>query len=525
MSVTEASYNTEIPPEISSWGEEHLKSNSIYRVVGEQLYSFISREELNSMYSPMGRPCINPMLLSLVTIFQFLEDAPDRVAASFVETRLDWKYALHLPLDDSGFHYSDLCNFRKRLHSRNKEALIFDQLLEKIRALGYLKKRKHQRSDSTHVLAKVCHLSRLENLSEGLRLALGAIEKSDSSYYQEKLPATYRERWEVKLNDYRMTAKEREESLNRVGHDIHWLLSVLDGTAFLELPEVMTLQTLFSQNFTVDSQKIHLRKDCVDCKEKIQTPHDPEARYATKRNTSWTGYKVHITETANEKGEVNFITDVTTSNASERDNEALSRIQENTAAHDVKPEEQFVDKGYVTGDNLSDSHEQGIHLMGEASPLTNEGLFTADDFTIDYESKQATCPSGCVSTSWKELETGKFAGDIQIRFGSVCRDCAMQYNCTWNKNGRMLRISRHHNLMKQRRAESMTESFREAMKRRPPIEGTISEMVRGHGLRRSRYKGILKTHFQNLLIGTAVNLKRLVKKMELSKSTMSSATA
>ena len=175
MSVTEASYNTEIPPEISSWGEEHLKSNSIYRVVGEQLYSFISREELNSMYSPMGRPCINPMLLSLVTIFQFLEDAPDRVAASFVETRLDWKYALHLPLDDSGFHYSDLCNFRKRLHSRNKEALIFDQLLEKIRALGYLKKRKHQRSDSTHVLAKVCHLSRLENLSEGLRLALGAI--------------------------------------------------------------------------------------------------------------------------------------------------------------------------------------------------------------------------------------------------------------------------------------------------------------------------------------------------------------
>jgi transposase len=514
MSVTKSSYNSEIPPEIRSWGEKHLKPNSIYRVIGEQLYSFIPWDELNTMYSSTGRPSINPIILSLVTIFQFLEDVPDRVAASFVETRLDWKYALHLLLDDSGFHYSDLCNFRKRLRANNKETLIFDQLLWKIRDLGYLRKRKYQRSDSTHVLANVCHLS---------RLALEAIEKSDSSYYQEKLPATYRERWEVKLNDYRMTDKEREESLERVGHDIQWLLNVLDSTSFVKLPEVEVLQNLFSQNFTVDSQKIHVREDCVDCKEKIQTPHDLEARYATKRDTSWTGYKVHITETANEKGEVNFITDITTSNASERDSETLSRIQEKTESRSVKPQQQFVDKGYVTGDNLSDSQKHGIHLMGEASPLSNKGLFTADDFTIDNESRQAICPSGCVSTSWNQLETGKFAGDIQISFGSQCHDCPLKDKCTTNKSGRKLRISQHHNLMKQRRAESMTVPFKEAMRRRPPVEGTISEMARSHGLRRSRYRGILKTHFQNLMIGSAVNLKRLVKAMELSKSIMSSA--
>jgi transposase len=522
MSVMKTSYNMEIPREILTWGESHLKPDSLYRVVGEQLYTFISWEELHSMYSSTGRPGINPVILSLVTIFQFLEDVPDRVAASFVETRLDWKYALHLPLDDSGFHYSDLCNFRKRLYAHDKATLIFDQLLEKIRSMGYLKKRKHQRSDSTHVLAKVCHLSRLENLSEGLRLALGAIEQSDSIYYQEKLPSSYRERWEVKLNDYRMTDKEREESLNRIGHDIHWLLNILAGTSFVELPEVDVLSTLFAQNFTVESQKIHLREDCVDCKEKIQTPHDPEARYATKRDTHWTGYKIHVTETANDEGEVNFITDITTSNASERDNEALSQIQENTASRDVKPEEQYVDKAYVTGDNLADSQEHGIHLMGEASPLTNKGLFTADDFIIDTQAMQATCPSDCKSTSWNQLETGKFAGDIQISFGSQCQTCPWRDKCTTNKTGRKMRISQHHNLMKQRRAESMTDSFREAMKRRPPIEGTISEMVRSHGLRRSRYKGILKTHFQNLLIGAAMNLKRLVKVMELSKSSASS---
>ncbi len=160
MSVCDSVDNIDIPEEIRSWGEKQLESDNVYRVIGDQLFSFISWDELTSMYSDIGRPSINPVVLSLVTIFQFLEDIPDRVAAACVKTRLDWKYALHLPLHDSGFHYSDLCNFRKRLANHAKESLIFEQLLEKIKALGYLEKRNHQRTDSTHVLANVRNLSR-----------------------------------------------------------------------------------------------------------------------------------------------------------------------------------------------------------------------------------------------------------------------------------------------------------------------------------------------------------------------------
>ena len=514
---------SDIPQEIRSWGEKHLKPDNLYRVVGEQLYSFMSWDELESMYSDTGRPSINPVILSLVTIFQFLEDVPDRVASCFVVTRLDWKYALHLPFNDSGFHYSDLCNFRKRLLSNVKASLMFDQLLGKIKALGYLKKRKYQRTDSTHVLAKVCQLSRLENLSEGLRVALNAIEEADPSFYQEKIPVSYTDQWSVPLNDYRMTDKKRKQSLERLGQDIHWLLDMLKTFSFPGLPEVEVLNTLFHQNYTIESHKIHLRAECVNGKEKIQTPHDPEARYSSKRGQSWTGYKTHITETANEKGQVNFITDITTSNACDRDNETLPQIQNNIEERDLKPEQQYVDKSYVTGDNLADSQEKGIQLMGEATELSNKGLFTADDFAIDYESRTAICPSGNVSCWWHELETGKYKGDVQIRFGHQCQCCSLIERCTRNQHGRNLRIQRHHNLLKDRRKESQTDSFKEAMKRRPPVEGTISEMARSHGLRRSRYRGILKTQLQSLMIGTAVNLKRLVKVISLSKSI--SATA
>jgi hypothetical protein len=322
-----------------------------------------------------------------------------------------------------------------------------------------------------------------------------------------------------------MTDSQRREALERVGQDIHWLLSFLETNrkSFLRLPELEVLQTLFHQHFTVQaspqaSQKVCLKEEADTGKDKIQSPHEPEARYSEKRGKSWVGYKTHITETANEKGEVNFITDITTTNSCEQDNETLSDIQKNLEESNLKPEQQFTDKGYVTGKNLSESDERNIQLMGEASQLDNKGLFTADDFTVDYENKSATCPAGSTSISWKKREAGKHKDDIQIRFGNQCNQCPLKEQCTTSKRGRRLRLNLHYPILRKRRAESKTDSFRELMKRRPPVEGTISEMVRAHGLRRSRYRGMAKTCFHSLMVGTAVNLKRLVKAIGLSKS-------
>jgi hypothetical protein len=48
------------------------------------------------------------------------------------------------------------------------------------------------------------------------------------------------------------------------------------------------------------------------------------------------------------------------------------------------------------------------------------------------------------------------------------------------------------------------------MRNRNAIEGTQSELVRGHGLRQARYRGLPKVKLQNYLIGAACNAKRLV---------------
>ena len=72
-----------------------------------------------------------------------------------------------------------------------------------------------------------------------------------------------------------------------------------------------------------------------------------------------------------------------------------------------------------------------------------------------------------------------------------------------------LGISRHHDLIQARRAEQRSQVFRTEMQVRAGIESVVSELVRGHGLRRARYCGQPKVQRQALFSGAAANLKRL----------------
>ena len=56
----------------------------------------------------------------------------------------------------------------------------------------------------------------------------------------------------------------------------------------------------------------------------------------------------------------------------------------------------------------------------------------------------------------------------------------------------------------------ITEQFKQRMRRRNAIEGTHSELVRGHGMRQARYRGLEKVRLQNYLTGAACNARRWI---------------
>jgi transposase len=73
-----------------------------------------------------------------------------------------------------------------------------------------------------------------------------------------------------------------------------------------------------------------------------------------------------------------------------------------------------------------------------------------------------------------------------------------------------VRVKPHHEALQQARARQKDTAFWKKYQARSGIEGTISQGVRAFGMRRSRYRGMEKTHLQHLIIATAINVVRLL---------------
>ncbi|MCB1770657.1 MAG: transposase [Candidatus Competibacteraceae bacterium] len=127
------------------------------------------------LFPRRGQPAEAPGRLAWVTVLQFVEDLSDRAAADAVRGRLDWKYVLGLELTDPGFHDTVLSEFRSRWVAGQAEQRLLEGLLEQLQEQGLLQAGGRQRTDSTHVLAAVRDLNRLERVGETLRAALNSV--------------------------------------------------------------------------------------------------------------------------------------------------------------------------------------------------------------------------------------------------------------------------------------------------------------------------------------------------------------
>src|SRR5512135_893263 len=143
--------------------------------IRDRLGQWLADEDFAAAFGIRGRPGWSPSRLALVTILQRAEKLADRQAAEAVRTRIDWQYLLGLPLDDPGFDHSVLAEFRGKVADAGLEQVVLDALLVKLAADGLVKAGGKQRTDSTHVVAAVAALNRLELAGESVRAAVEAL--------------------------------------------------------------------------------------------------------------------------------------------------------------------------------------------------------------------------------------------------------------------------------------------------------------------------------------------------------------
>src|SRR5713226_979263 len=513
-------FPAEIPEETRAFVEALLAEDSVYRLIGREVEQMLMDEEFEDLYAEDGRPGINAVVLALITIFQFLEKLPDRAAASMAVMRLDWKYALRQEVSWRGFHYSDLCNFRKRLLAHGREGVVFERILAYLRERGYVKGGGKQRTDSTHIVGQVMDLSRLEMVWETIRVALNALISTDAPWVLKWLPASFVELYSARRSDYRLSPSEIGPALQQAGEEGQWLVTqvMTTGSQVLQaLPELALLRRVLEEHYAPTAEgHLQTRPAGQVTGDVISSPHDPQASYGNKGNHAWIGYKLHVTETVDEALGARFITDMTITSAFIQDNTPVLDIQQHLIDRQMPPAQQYVDQGYMSGANLQASLDQSIDLRGfmRDGNVTKPEGFRLPDFTIDVANRQATCPAGQEAIRWSAIDP-KVKNNVAflVSFGKQCQDCLFfgPQLCTDKPAGRTIAISRHHDLISARRAESQTSAFHQEMHQRAAIEGTISELVRAHAARRSRYRGLPKNQLQASFTAAATNLKRLAK--------------
>src|SRR5579862_9911652 len=156
--------NTLIPEETIRIAKAAFPKGNIYMKMRDEFGTLYEDPQFADLFPRRGQPAESPWRLALTLVMQFAEGLSDRQAADAVQSRIDWKYALGLELTDPGFDHTVLSEFRLRLVAGAAEQRLLDTVLNRFVERGFLKARGKQRTDSTHVLAAVRLLNRLETV-------------------------------------------------------------------------------------------------------------------------------------------------------------------------------------------------------------------------------------------------------------------------------------------------------------------------------------------------------------------------
>jgi transposase len=509
-----------------------------YLTFRDALGTIFQDEDFTALFPAWGQPGLPPWRLALVTIMQFRENLADRQAAEAVRARIDWKYFLSLELTDPGFDFSVLSEFRDRLLTGSAEELLLEKLLERCQALGLLTARGQQRTDSTHVLAAVRVLNRLELVAETLRATLNAVATVAPAWLQAVTPLAWYERYSRRIEESRLpkATAAREAYAQTVGEDGFLLLDALDAPDAPEglraLSSIEALRRTWQRHdertacapaspgaSPASRVRFKASRELPPAAEGIESPYDVEARYRHKRDTAWTGYMVHVSETC-EPTTPHLLTHVHTTPATVHEAQCTTPIQQALVDKGVPPHEHLVDAAYISSEILVHSRdEQGIILRGPTRPSQGwqtqvEGAYTVEQFAVDWDQQRVRCPQGHLSVAWWEHGGGQGGRPIIVAFDKhTCGTCPVRPCCTRAKHtGRRLRLPSQdqYEALVAAQTWSASEEGQQRYQRRAGVEGTLSQGVRAFGLRRTRYWGLAKTHVQHVAIAAAINIDRIV---------------
>ena len=518
-----------VPDETARVARAAFPAGNLYMRMRDALGTLYEDTAFAPLFSPQGRPAAAAWRLALVTVVQFAEDLSDRQAADAVRARIDLKYALALPLEDAGFDHTVLSEFRSRLVAGEAAHVLLEALLERCRRLGLVKAHGRQRTDSTHVLAAVRALNRLELVRETLGHTLEVLAGAVPDWLRAHALPEWVTRYRGRSDELRLPkGKAAQQALaHTIGADGATLLEAISSPAappwLREVPAVETLRRVWVQNYFPTTTGLRWRtaaEGIPKATQFVSSPHDGDAHLAAKGTLAWVGYKVALTETC-EDDAPNLITHVETVPGPIADGTLTPRVHRALQQQGRLPRVHLVDSGFLDAELLVASRRDfGVDLLGPTRKdqrwqARAAGGFGVEHFVVDWAQRRVTCPAGHTSIQWTPRRDSRDNDSIYVRFSpSDCGPCPSLRRCTQSaekhpRRSLALRPQAQYEALRQRRDQEGSDTFAREYARRAGIEGTLSQGVRRCGLRRTRYVGLPRTHLGHVATAAALNFVRV----------------
>jgi hypothetical protein len=522
--------------DVTRFCDETLPENSIYAVLHRERDGLFPDEMFADLYEDTGRRSVPPSVVATVMVLQRLEGLSDRAAAERYAFDARWRYAAGVGgYDGTGwdrFAHTVLVETRSRLARSARPRRVFEVTLDAAGRAGLVGAKRVL--DSTPLYDAVATMDTITLIRSAVRGLLGVADVDLRVVLRGVLSSG---------DDYAGTAKPhidwddraaREQLVDSRARDGYACLAVLDGR---DLDEAVSqagqlLARILGQDLeTTDDGVFRIARRVA--KDRIISTVDTETRHGHKTAArGFDGYKGHVG--IDPDSEIITDTVVTAGNAADgsvaadliddllpaaggdvADGETVPAEHSGETAGDAQSAAEtdqptvYGDNAYGTGEFQKLLDDNGIDSRAKTqAPVAANGMFSKEDFDIDLEQDEVTCPNGVTAPIRRNNN-----GDGTADFGDACAQCPFRAQCTKSKTGRTISVSRNEKHLAKARARQKDPQWKADYRAtRPKVERKLAHLMRRrHGGRRARMRGTTKIDADFNLLAAAANLARLAR--------------
>jgi transposase len=469
-----------------------IEEGTVYAFLADHREELFKDEDFADLFpSARGRPSTPAPVVCTVMVLQALEGLSDRDAIRALRTRIDWKVACGLALDDEGFDFTVLTYWRSRLRNSERPQRIFDAVRSVVAATGVLVGKHRRALDSSILDDAVATQDTVTQLIAAIRKVRGAVP--EAALVELSTASDEGGKPIIEWSD----TVARNELVTGLVHDAEAVLAVAETSPSAEIAAdaIGLLALIAGQDVEPAEREGTWRIARKVAKDRVISTVDVEARHGHKSTAVRTdGFKAHLAT----EPETGIITALKLTAANAPDGPVGIELM----AAEPDGLEVLADSAYGSGAvraGLKRRHHRLVIKPLPSRPVIAGG-FVRDDFVVDHDQGVVTCPAG---------HTAKLSSAGVARFAPHCATCPLRSRCT-KARARSFSVSAHDAELVEARAAWREDELRAVYRQhRPMAERSISWLV-AKGNRRLRYRGVERNEAWAHRRVAALNLRRLV---------------